>query len=128
MPINIRSDGAFQFLVRVGTRPVPRADQPREGIPNGLLEPYLYLSDGTACLSGIEYIGADLGPTMTTLAVPAGPCAVTIHLIEWDAEPGAKDARGDPAPGALPDYAVLISPGGATANPYRIQLQTFDRD
>jgi hypothetical protein len=131
VPINIGSGGAFQFLVRVGTAGQSPALTSRER--QYLMvssQPYLYLSDGTACLSGIEHIGADLGPPVTTLAVPAGPCAVTIHLIEieWDAEPGAKDAEGDPAPGALPDFVVLISPGGTTANPYRIQLQTFDRD
>jgi hypothetical protein len=129
VPVNIGSDGAFQFLVRVGTAGQPPSLTSRER--QYLMvssQPYLYLSDGTACLSGIEHIGANLGPPVTTLDVPAGPCAVTIHLIEWDAEPGAKDALGNPAPGVLPDFVVLVSPGGTTANPYRIQLQTFDRD
>ena len=129
VPINIRSDGAFQFLVRVGTAgqaPVLTSRERQYQLVSS--QPYLYLSDGTACLSGIEHIGADLGPPVTTLAVPAGPCAVTIHLIDWNAEPGAKDAQGKPAAGALPDYVILISPEGKTGNPYRTQLLTFDRD
>jgi hypothetical protein len=38
VPINIGGDGAFQFLIRVGTQgPRPRANQPREPAPAGLL-------------------------------------------------------------------------------------------
>jgi hypothetical protein len=46
-------------------------------------QPYHYLSEGIACLSGIEDISADSGPAVTTLAVPAGRCDVTVHLIDW---------------------------------------------
>jgi hypothetical protein len=129
VPVNIRSDGAFQFLVRIGTASQAPALTSRER--QYLLvssQPYLYLSDCTARLTGIEHICADPGPATLALTVPAGPNAVTVHLIEWDAEPGAKDAHGKPASGALPDFVVLISPGGTTGNPYRTRLQTFDRD
>lgn len=67
MPINIRSDGAFQLLVRVGTAGQAPALTSRE--KQYLMvssQPYLLLSHGTACLSGIEYIGANLGPPVTT--------------------------------------------------------------
>ena len=57
-------------------------------------QPYRYQSEGVACLSGIEDISADPGPAVTTLAVPAGRCDVTIHLIDWAGEPGAKDHHG----------------------------------
>jgi hypothetical protein len=129
VPVNIRSDGAFQFLVRVGTAGQAPALTSRER--QYLLassQPYLYLSDGTARLTGIEHICADPGPATPALTVPAGPNAVTIHVIQWDAEPGAKDTQGKPASGALPDFVVLISPESTTGNPYRTRLQTFDQD
>jgi hypothetical protein len=127
VPINIGFDGARQFLVRIGTGDQVPALTSRER--QYLLvssQPYRYLSDGTAHLTGIEHIYADPGPDSPALTVPPGPSAVTIHLIEWDAEPGAKDAQGKPTPGALPDFVVLISPEDTTDSPYRTRLQTFE--
>jgi hypothetical protein len=128
-PINIGSDGAFHFLVRDGTAGQPTALTSRE--KHHLLassQAYLYLSDGTAFLTGIEHICAGPGPDIPALAIPAGPNAVTIHLIDWDAEPSARNAHGKPAPRTLPDFVILISPEGAKGNPRRTRLQTFDRD
>jgi hypothetical protein len=128
VPVNIGGDGAFQFLVRVGTASQPAALTSRE--TQYLLvssQPYLYLSDGTARLAGLEHVCADPGPATPALTVPAGPNAVTIHLIDRDAEPGARDHQGKPASGALPDFVVLISPEETTGNGYRTMLQTFDR-
>jgi hypothetical protein len=129
VPISIGGDGAFQFLIRTGTAGQPPSLTSRE--KQHLLfssQPYLYLSDGSAFLTGIEHISAAPSPGTPALTVPAGPSAVTIHLIDWTAEPGARNPNGNPAPGALPDFVILISPGSATGNPYRTQLQTFDRD
>ena len=128
MPVGIRSDRAFQFTVRVGTAsqaPELTSRERRHLLASS--QAYLYLSDGTACLTGIEHISAEPGPATHALTVPAGPNAVTIHLIEWNAEAGAKDAHGKPTSGALPDFVVLISPGGAAGSPYRTRLETFDR-
>jgi hypothetical protein len=127
VPIYIGFNGARQFLVRIGTGDQVPALTSRER--QYLLvssQPYRYLSDGTAHLTGIEHICADPGPDAPALTVPPGPSAVTIHLIEWDAEPGAKDAQGKPTPEALPDFVVLISPEHTTDSPYRTRLQTFD--
>jgi hypothetical protein len=128
VPVNIGGDGAFQFLVRVGTTgqaPALTSREERHLLASS--QAYLYLSDGTAHLTGIEHIQADPGPAVPTLTIPPGPNAVTIHLIDWAAEPGAKDADGKPASGALPDFVILISPDTINAEPYRTQLQTFDR-
>ena len=128
VPIYLHSDGAFQFLVRVGTVSDPPALTSRER--QHLLvssQPYRYLSDGTGRLTGIEDIGAEPGSDTPVLAVPAGPNAVTVHLIDWSAEPGARDDQGKPTSGALPDFVVLISPAGDTEITYRTELQTFDR-
>jgi hypothetical protein len=129
VPVSIGGDGAFQFLVRVGTTSQPAGLTSRE--TQYLLassQPYLYLSDGTARHTGLEHVCADPGPAVPSLTVPAGPNAVTIHLIDWDAEPGARDDQGKPASGALPDFVVLISPEETTGNVYRTTLQTFERD
>lgn len=129
VPINIGGDGAFQFLARVGTADHASALTSRERqYLAASSQAYLYRSGGSAFLTGIEHICADPGPDTPVLAIPAGPHAVTIHLIDWQAEPGATDTRGKPASGALPDFVLLISPEGATRNPYRTRLQTFDRD
>jgi hypothetical protein len=130
VPINIRSDGAFQFLVRVGARRQVPALTSRER--HHLVvssQPYLYLSCGDARLTGLEHICADPDPSAPTLTIPAGPHAVTIHVIDWRAEPGALDDRGEPTSGALPDFVVLITPEDATGsgNRYRTRVETFDR-
>jgi hypothetical protein len=129
VPVNIGADGAFEFLVRVGTASQDPALTSRER--RHLLvssQSYLYLSDGTAHLTGIEHICADPGPATPALTVPAGPSAVTVHLIDWGAEPGARDHQGKPASGALPDFVVLVSPESSTGNSHRARLQTFSRD
>ncbi len=62
----------------------------------------------------------------------AGPITETTLLAATDAgmladaEPGAKDAQGKPAAGALPDFVVLISPENTTDRPYRTHLRTFE--
>jgi hypothetical protein len=128
VPISIGGDGAFQFLIRVGTAARAPALTSRE--KQHLLissQAYLYLPDGSAFLTGIEHICAVPSLGTPALTIPAGPNAVTIHLIDWAAEPGARDAHSKPASGALPDFVILISPDSATGNRYRTQLQTFDR-
>jgi hypothetical protein len=50
---------------------------------------------------------------------------VTIHMLDWDWEPGAKDEAGRPTAQALPDFLVLVSPEPSLA--YRAELETFDR-
>ena len=128
VPVSTGGDGAFQFLVRVGTASRPATLTSRE--TQYLLassQPYLYLSYGAARLTGLEHVCADPGPATPSLTVPAGPNAVTIHLIDWDAEPGARDDQGKPASAALPDFVVLVSPEQTIGNGYRTTLQTFER-
>ena len=126
VPVNIGGDGAFALVVRIGPPGAVALTGREQRHLAASSRPYLYLSPGAACLSGIEDISADPGPAVATLAVPAGPCAVTIYLIDWAAEPGAKDHHGRPAAAALPDFVILICPA-AEGTRYRAEPQTFDR-
>jgi hypothetical protein len=40
-----------------------------------------------------------------------GDGTFTIHLIDWDSGPSARDTHGKPKSWALPDFVVLISVG-----------------
>jgi hypothetical protein len=93
-PINIGGDGAFAFLVRADPPGPVVLTRREQRYLLAFSQPYLYQSAGAACLSGIEDISAAPGPAVATLTVPPGQCAVTIHLIDWAAEPGAKDQHG----------------------------------
>ncbi|MQY06135.1 hypothetical protein [Actinomadura macrotermitis] len=50
---------------------------------------------------------------------------MTIHLIDWAAEPGAANPDGSHTATALPDFVVLIAPAGPTGGT-RANLMTFD--
>jgi len=127
VPVTIGGDGAFAFLLRTG----PAAALALTGREQEYLlvssQPYLLRSGGTARLSGIEDISASPGPAASTLAIPPGSCSVSIHLIEWDAEPGARDQHGKAAATALPDFVILIAPQADETTAYRTDPQTFDR-
>jgi hypothetical protein len=51
---------------------------------------------------------------------------VTVHLLDWAAEPGARDATGKPARDVLPDVVVLVSPA-ADDDRFRAAVSTFPK-
>lgn len=125
VPLNIGDDGAMEVEVRYGTSAHPAELTDRE--TKYLIvrsKPYLFRSNGQACVSGIEHVAVP--PTMSVgcMELPAGVYATTVHLIAWDEEPGMQTDDG-PAEGALPDYIVLINPGSQTSN-YRSSRRTFE--
>lgn len=135
VPISIDSDGAFAFRVRVARarsrlrRPTAADLTERERrYLTVSSEPYLLLSLGRVVISGIEHVGPFDSDRHLSVDVPEGRWVATAHLIEWDAEPGAKDHAGGPAPGALPDFVLLLNPEDDLMPPYRQSLATFDRD
>ena len=128
VPINIRSDGAFGILVRVGGSGAPAELTERESACRLVSsQPYRFASGGRACVSGIEDVCAE--PDGDSLQVPVlqGEHVVTVHLIEWDAEPGARDGDGSPAAGALPDFVVLVNPLAVFDGSFRVAVETFER-
>ncbi|WP_175611220.1 hypothetical protein [Mycobacterium sp. SP-6446] len=124
VPIYIGGDGAFQFAVRGGqTRPGLTDREQRYRLVSS--EPYLFVSRGSARLGGLEAVGWDDGD-FVALPLPPGRYAVHVHLIEWNAEPGAAGPDGKPTANALPDFVIEISnPVGAER--FRTSLQTFER-
>jgi hypothetical protein len=124
VPINIGSDGAFQFVIRGG-----RLNQlsERERLYRAVSsEPYLLRSKGSVEFGGLESVGPYRGSEPTVWGLDPGRYAVVVHLIDWMAEPGAAAPDDSPLDHALPDFIVEIAPE-SEATSYRMQLETFDR-
>jgi hypothetical protein len=126
VPIGFGADGSFRFLVRADSGG-PAALTERERLyATASSRPYLLCGDGTAHLSGIEYISAAPPPATVPIGLPEGRYGVTVHLIDWAAEPGAHDGPGKPAAGALPDIVVLASPAPEDGS-FRTAVTTFGK-
>jgi hypothetical protein len=125
VPVTIGSDGAFQMLVRIGGAGGAARLSDRESRYRLISsEPYLFEVSGRVRLSGIEHISGEPSRGLE-VPMPDGQWDVTVHLIEWDAEPGAKDSNGEPASSALPDFVVLVDPANDDGQPRRLSVQTF---
>ncbi|WP_436533938.1 hypothetical protein [Actinoplanes sp. HUAS TT8] len=126
VPINLHSDGAFTFLVRIGSEALPAelTDREREYLVVSSA-PYLFVATDGAILSGIEHAGAVAGPHLH-VPLPAGRWEVGVFLLDWTAEPGMQNSHGDPLPGSLPDFTLLVNAERAGAG-YRTAVDTFDR-
>ena len=127
VPINVHSDGVFEFEVRIGAIESPGGLSSREHqYLAATSNAYLFRSTGELNVSGIEFVEATPRGNVGTLEIPSGDYTVTVHLITWGEEPGAKDAQGNPTAKALPDFVVLLSRSGSTAQVYRTEVNTFE--
>jgi hypothetical protein len=126
VPIGIGGDGPFGFLVRADSAKTPTLTEREQQYLKVSSKPYLFEADGTAHLSAIEYVSAAPPPATAAIGIPAGRYGVTVHLIDWAAEPGARDPSGKRAEGALPDFVVLAGPAAEDAS-FRTKAKTFDR-
>jgi len=129
VPINIRSDGAFGFVLRAGIIAQPATLTDREArYLTVSSQPYRLQCQDRACISGIEHIEAQPSEGWAhAIALAAGQYDVTIHLLDWKAEPDTETADGTPIDGALPDFVVLINPSTEDQSAYRTNVQTFDQ-
>lgn len=127
VPINIGGDGSFQFVVRVGNQNTPATLNNRENlhlvVPS---EPYLLLTSGNTYISGIERIRGDNLEEIPHIFLGQGRYTVTIHMLDWGAEEGARDMDGNISATALSDFVVLINPEVEEVQ-YRQKVETFDR-
>ena len=126
VPINIGGDGAFQFEVR-GTdeRGVLTARERSYLVVSS--EPYLLVSDGTVALGGLESVGDYGAQAAWQFELDSGRYSVSVHLLDWRAEPGYSNADGSPRDDALPDFIILLSPESAAVRKYRQSVETFVR-
>lgn len=122
VPFGIQGDGAFGVRVAVA----PDAVSEREARYVFLTsQPYLFVADGgPVFVSGIEHVGL-AGSSAVSLVLPAGPHAVRVSMLDWDAEPGSRAPDGRPAPDALADFVVSIAPSDGSET-FRVDEATFD--
>jgi hypothetical protein len=128
VPVNIGGDGAFDFTVRTATDgdATPTEREARHLWRSSA--PYLLISEGEVCLSGLEHIGADLEyEAVKRIPLRAGRYKVVIHIFDDEAEAAALDDSADPTPNVLSGFLVLIGPKKTPAPTYRVRLKTFDR-
>ena len=127
VPINIRSDGAFGVLVRIGGVGLPAQLTGRETRHRLVTsDAYLLHSSGQVWLSGIEAVGAEAWPGTVRCDLPVGCYSVMIHLIAWEDEPDSVNDDGTPSESALSDFVVLINPA-LSEQDFRSAVETFDQ-
>ncbi|MET9834843.1 hypothetical protein ABZ078_37445 [Streptomyces sp. NPDC006385] len=128
VPVNIRSDGAFGVVVRIGE--VGRPAQLTERESRHCLvasDAYLLHSAGQVWLSGIEAVGDDACSETVRFDLPVGRYSVVIHLIAWEDEPGSVNEDGTPSETALSDFVAVINPVAPEQDNFRSAVETFDR-
>ncbi|MGW6027738.1 hypothetical protein [Streptomyces sp. NPDC055099] len=127
VPLDVGGDGTFGVLVRSGTAIAPAGLTKRETAHQLVAsQPYLFVSRGRALVGGIEDVSRDASDDVIEHPVPEGRYAVVVHLIDWQAEAGSQDEAGQPVPGALPDFVVLINPAQPGRETFRTVVQTFE--
>jgi hypothetical protein len=125
VPLNILCDGRFGVHVRFSAVAAPELSERETAYLERDSEPYLFRSNGTVHVTGVEYIGnyADEEPPQA-FTLPAGEYAATVHMLNWEQEPGMVLDDGNAATGALPDFVVLVGP--VTDQEFRRDEVTFD--
>jgi hypothetical protein len=130
VPINTNRgiDGAFAVRLRVGraTKPAALTARERTYLLAEAPQPYLLVSSGGVCLSALEGVAGTPGPEALSLKLTAGRYAVTVCFIGWDEEPGMRDKKGQPKPGALPDFVLLMNPAGSAETRFRTKVHALD--
>ena len=109
VPVNIRSDGAFQVIARIGEAAHLTERELKHLVVSS--EPYLLVTTTDAVISGLEHVGAEVDEGVR-LQLPPGRWSVTICMLDCEEEP---------------DFTILITPEDQPDRKYRTNVQTFDR-
>lgn len=111
VPVNIYTDGCFEFEVRAGRAGNEESLTDREKrYLTVSSKTYLLRSSGQICFGGYEYVSNTADEGIGCFSVPKGDYSVTVHMIEWSKEPGTKDSKGNPTADALPDFVIIANP------------------
>lgn len=124
VPLNVGSDGGMEVEVRVGSVESPAVLSARE--QQYLIvasKPYRLVSTGQIAVCGIESVTTPAESSTGQMTLPPGEYAALVHLMAWDEEPGMQTDTG-PAPGALPDYLVLLNPA-TPGTEFRTEIGSF---
>jgi hypothetical protein len=125
VPINIGGDGIFQVTVRGGQGHAGLSEREARYVLVSS-QPYLLDSHGTISLGGLESVGGSLRQDSIKVPIESGRYSVSVHLVDWKAEPGAFASTGKPSRNALPDFIVEVNDELVVAG-YRTAVNTFDR-
>jgi hypothetical protein len=111
VPICIGADGAWRLIVRWAA-PTHRAELTNRKRMYLVVssEPYLFVSDGLATVSGYEKIDNNPAHDLPRLHIPPGRYTATINLVDWEAETGESNQDGHASADALSDFVVLLNP------------------
>lgn len=119
VPIYVHSDGGPVIELRVAAAGAPARLSAREqGWVTARSEPYLFVSQGTAKVSGIEYIGGTDAPEAAGLRVPPGRWQAVVHELEWP------EKIFDTKTLYPPDFIVTLEPAPEKAR-FRTSVETF---
>jgi hypothetical protein len=117
VPINIHSDGAFAFTLRIGESETPILSPDEQTRVVVQSEAYRFLSGGCVDLSGLEYVAGVVpvdGRVATAFLTP-GEYEVCIHLMDYEDIADKTDAH--------PDFIILVGPPTGAA--YRRSVNSF---
>ena len=124
VPINIGSDGVFDFSVKLNEELTEREKK-------YLLvssKNYVINSSGKLMLSGIEYIdGAIKENNYISIETSKGYHRVRINLIDWKKEPASLDENNLPSKDSLPDFIIEIDllEGNILEKDFSFSIKTF---
>lgn len=123
IPINIMSDGAFQFAIK---RNDILSDREKRYLTVESKE-YLYHTTGKTIVSGIEYINKSIDASEgIEIELAPGYYEIKVCLVEWDSEPGAYNKDGSVNENALPDFIIMINNVENLKETYREEMGTFE--
>lgn len=124
VPININSDGAFDFVVKVNENLNDREKKYLLVTSKN----YVIDSSGKLILSGIEFINGEIKEkNYISIETPKGFHNVRINLIDWKKEPHSLDENNMPTKDSLPDFIIeidIIEPS-IINNEFSKSLKTF---
>ncbi len=119
VPLYVHSDGAPLIEVRIGTSEErPTLSDEEQRILEAKSDQYLFVSDGIANVSGIEYIQGFEDPGIMSIKLDAGHWKIEVALL--DVEKAPAEARDE-----IPDLIVLATPADGSNSMYRQSVETF---